>query len=911
MSLSSDKFIFRSFMRSTMAFVAALLLLAGCATDGVEDAQQSKMPSCPTSANDSNWTDVDNFSEDDIAWFNAPGNFAQYASTCQTAAITALVIGNQYGQGDKVDTDPAKAIEWWKKSAALGDIEAENQLGNLYSVKYGNGLLPAPMRDDQQAFQWWGRAATQGNVQAANMIASLYWQDAGTPKDYCGAVSMLLKFANTGDHIAAFQLGQCYKNGWGVPRDDARARYWFLQAQGDGSCLGCIDARKELIGLGGSSTGLPSVSAMKLDAHDRKVLDRERQAAAKGDVAAQLWLGKVYLTGNLNGKVIQADPAKSFAWYRKAAARGNPSAEDNVGSAYQNGSGVKRDEAKALAWYRKAADAGDAQGETDLANMYYYGQGVPKDDSRAFAWYRRAADQNQADAENAVGFMYERGQGVQVDSAQALAWYRRSVAQGSAAAQRNLGRLQGELAQAKAPQSQAVPAQAASSDQADTSQSSDSESAAEWQQDHQAKIDELTQEIANHEQQAQQDDANADQAEAIAQQTANAAESGPMSDLLALGGLVEGSASVGVAVSQRQDAADERRKAQEEREQLAELGAEQPPATQSDSEQLALTQMQTQMIQSGNTIEGEMNRQRANILALGNASTARDAQQREATVQQQREARMQVASAGIVGATPAPVGAVPQGPPSGPVTVIFRGLTSPVAGQAVVTESLDRQACPPDCTFTFHGGSYSVNFFAQANSQSIFRGFEGGCTSGGSTAPETPGNSGGCALGSHPGQANTITVLVDPVSPADQRDASSEPTSSAFPNGTMSSGSGAAQTATGNGSPSAGQYVQPMPSSCVRMFDDPSMNGWIALQNTCSQAITVAFVGKNGNGTVWGSMDLTPGKSGNTGRSPSEIDAVGGIYWYPCPYGFIPATMAGQALVGIPVTEYTCKYRGY
>lgn len=123
--------------------------------------------------------------------------------------------------------------------------------------------------------------------------------------------------------------------------------------------------------------------------------------------------------------------------------------------------------------------------------------------------------------------------------------------------------------------------------------------------------------------------------------------------------------------------------------------------------------------------------------------------------------------------------------------------------------------------------------------------------------------------------------------------------------------SAAGQNNASNGNSAFGQYIQPIALSCVRTFNDPSMYGWFALQNTCSQTMTVSFVGKSGNGAVWGSMDLAAGQSQSTGESPAEINAVGGIFYYPCPYGFIPTDVAGNSIVGKPVTEFVCKYRGY
>ena len=48
-----------------------------------------------------------------------------------------------------------------------------------------------------------------------------------------------------------------------------------------------------------------------------------------------------------------------MAWYRKAAAAGEPGAMRNIGTNYYNGQGVTKDRAEAIRWYKKAAEAGD------------------------------------------------------------------------------------------------------------------------------------------------------------------------------------------------------------------------------------------------------------------------------------------------------------------------------------------------------------------------------------------------------------------------------------------------------------------------------------------------------------------------------------------------------------------------
>lgn len=162
---------------------------------------------------------------------------------------------------------------------------------------------------------------------------------------------------------------------------------------------------------------------------------------------------------------------------------------------------------------------------------------------------------------------------------------------------------------------------AASSDtnSSSTGVDSASDSSSDWQQ-HQEKIDELKQGIANHEKQAQQDDAYAEQAQAQVQEDESSNASGPGAGWLALGHAVQGAANAGLAVKMRHDAENERRQAQEEREQLAGLGAEQPPVAENNSESIALTRTQTQMIRSGNTIQGALNRQEDNLQALQQAA---------------------------------------------------------------------------------------------------------------------------------------------------------------------------------------------------------------------------------------------------------------------------------------------------
>ena len=70
-------------------------------------------------------------------------------------------------------------------------------------------------------------------------------------------------------------------------------------------------------------------------------------------------------------------------WYRKAADKGNASAQYFLGKAYAGGDGLVKDSAEAVKWYRKAADRGFALAQCALGVMYGNGEGVPEDSAES------------------------------------------------------------------------------------------------------------------------------------------------------------------------------------------------------------------------------------------------------------------------------------------------------------------------------------------------------------------------------------------------------------------------------------------------------------------------------------------------------------------------------------------------
>ncbi|HEU0310680.1 MAG TPA: SPOR domain-containing protein [Sphingomicrobium sp.] len=135
------------------------------------------------------------------------------------------------------------------------------------------------------------------------------WQKGDT----AGAVAIWRPLAEKGDADAAFNLGQAYRLGRGVPLDLAQAQNWL------------------------------------------------ERAARKGHVDAQSTLGLLLFQ---NGNRVSA-----MRWLNGAAEAGEPRALLIVGTALYNGDGIARDPVKAYAYVSRAAAQGLAPAKATLADM--------------------------------------------------------------------------------------------------------------------------------------------------------------------------------------------------------------------------------------------------------------------------------------------------------------------------------------------------------------------------------------------------------------------------------------------------------------------------------------------------------------------------------------------------------------
>jgi TPR repeat protein len=134
--------------------------------------------------------------------------------------------------------------------------------------------------------------------------------EAWQRSDYAAAVAIWRPLAAKGDADAAFNLGQAYRLGRGVPVDLSAAKTWLEKA----AKAGHLDAETTL-GLLLFDSGNHSGGIQWL-----------KKAAERGEPRAML----VYGTALFNGDGVTRDPLMAYAFVSRAAAQGLEPAKDTL-----------------------------------------------------------------------------------------------------------------------------------------------------------------------------------------------------------------------------------------------------------------------------------------------------------------------------------------------------------------------------------------------------------------------------------------------------------------------------------------------------------------------------------------------------------------------------------------------------
>lgn len=140
----------------------------------------------------------------------------------------------------------------------------------------------------------------------------------------------LLARANGGDAAAQVQIGECYADGKGVPRDTKQAAAWY------------------------------------------------RKAANQKDISGELHLAALYRDGD--GKKFPRDMGQAAALYRQAADQGDAAAQGTLGMLYMLGQGVPQSDVEAYFWLDLAAGVKSPNQTQYILNRQNVGEHITTDE---------------------------------------------------------------------------------------------------------------------------------------------------------------------------------------------------------------------------------------------------------------------------------------------------------------------------------------------------------------------------------------------------------------------------------------------------------------------------------------------------------------------------------------------------
>ena len=291
---------------------------------------------------------------------NVKVNFSELEKKAENGDVNAQAkLGTQYSN---LPTRYAEAVYWNRKAAEKGNAIAQYKLADAYH--YGRGIP----KDNVQGIYWDKLAAEQGVPEAQSNLGFAYLHGYVVPKDNIKAAVWYRKAADQGDSRAQFELGSLYETGNGVLKDLKQAVYWYQKAAAKPSQ---------------SMSGSEALAALRRLEYQTQENTQLKNVAKIGNSGLQS-----------NSKTPVAEAVNE---YRKAAEKGDPLAQFNLGMLYSEGKGITKNDSQAVYWFSKSANQGLAIAQTALSSAYHFGRGVSQDDKLASYWLEKGMMQSLKD----------------------------------------------------------------------------------------------------------------------------------------------------------------------------------------------------------------------------------------------------------------------------------------------------------------------------------------------------------------------------------------------------------------------------------------------------------------------------------------------------------------------------------
>ena len=347
----------------------------------------------------------------------------------------------------------------WLKEAEEGDAVSQQTIASCYQTGGAQGFP----KDIGRAVYWYEKAAAQGDLIALHALGRLYEKDF---KNYERARYWYKRAAAAGFGFGDLSLVVLYENS--PLASEGRRLYWMRRlvasqsrkALGEGimanlekevaklEAQGVVVIRDDDIGPEPTGGGTTAVAAT--------------QNKKEADDATPAWEDD-FIAGTEAKE--RKDYTVAMRHFKRAAEKGSASAERNIGGMYVEGEGVDRDVDEGIRWIEKAVRHGDEiaekmlpvvqdavkrwkqenednQGATDMRKAIALTEEGKH--AEALVHLRKAEQAGQVAACRGIAMCYLRGQGVAKDIQEGLRWADRGAARGDEKARdlaRNVRRI--------------------------------------------------------------------------------------------------------------------------------------------------------------------------------------------------------------------------------------------------------------------------------------------------------------------------------------------------------------------------------------------------------------------------------------------------------------------------------------
>lgn len=325
----------------------------------------------------------------------------------QTNYVAMKSLGYLLDNGIGTKRDVVAATYWFTRAAKEGgNRRAMYDLGTIYGAKFPDPNAMA------EAVQWYQRSAELGDALGCEELAECYRHGWGTETNVASYREWIYRAAMLGGTEAQFEMGLAYQLGDGVPKDMESALIWYRKA----AAKNHPDALYNL-----AFYYLKDIEHGSINLANEYMV----RAAEGGHREAQFQCA----LSSFRGDVGPLDFDKGKQWLAEAANNGWGKAEFLLFELYYNGAppgpgcpSYPHDKTEAIQWLRRAVEHGNFQAQSILAVMLIRGTDMEPNTAEAGKWLRNAAQHGYAEAQNDLGFAILNGDIDSADPLEAATW---------------------------------------------------------------------------------------------------------------------------------------------------------------------------------------------------------------------------------------------------------------------------------------------------------------------------------------------------------------------------------------------------------------------------------------------------------------------------------------------------------